>query len=139
MASLVYASIRAASDGWSDHLTLAAFAAAVVLLGLFLLIETRARRPITPLGLFTDAEFRRRVQHGERDAAGRGALRPAILVTVFGTASGNAAGHPLAGAAPLEQAHYVLTRGMARSFGVATIFDVCALLVILVTVRGRRA
>ena len=46
MASLVYAFIRAASDGWSDRLTVGAFAAAAVLLGLFLLIETRARQRI---------------------------------------------------------------------------------------------
>jgi EmrB/QacA subfamily drug resistance transporter len=264
MASLVYAFIRAASDGWSDRLTLAAFAAAAVLLGLFLLVETRARQPITPLGLFTDVgrsgSFLARlllvagmfgmfffVTQFVQDVLGfsplragiaflpmtvalfavsraaprliprfgpkrlialgllpviagmawlarvspatgylpgvagpmlifgigmgvafvplttvslagvrpensgaassmvnvmqqvGGALGLAILVTVFGTASRNAAAHPVPGAAPLEQAHHVLTHGMASSFGVATIFDVCALLVILVTVRGRRA
>src|SRR5712692_11516811 len=54
MAALVYAFIRAAASGWRDPLTLSAFGAAVVLLGLFLLTETRARQPITPLRLFAD-------------------------------------------------------------------------------------
>ena len=53
MTALVYAFIRAASDGWADRLTLAAFAVAAVMLGAFLLTESRARQPITPLRLFT--------------------------------------------------------------------------------------
>ncbi len=52
MTALVYAFIRAASAGWSDRLTLAAFAVAVVMLGAFLVTESRARQPITPLRLF---------------------------------------------------------------------------------------
>jgi predicted MFS family arabinose efflux permease len=52
MTALVYAFIRAASDGWSDRLTLAAFAVAAVMLGAFLVTESRARQPITPLRLF---------------------------------------------------------------------------------------
>jgi predicted MFS family arabinose efflux permease len=50
----VYGFIRAAASGWGDHLTLAAFGAAAVVLTLFVLTETRARQPITPLRLFTD-------------------------------------------------------------------------------------
>ena len=53
MTALVYAFIRAASDGWTDRLTLAAFAVAALMLGAFLLTESRARQPITPLRLFT--------------------------------------------------------------------------------------
>ena len=53
MTALVYAFIRAASDGWTDRLTVAAFAVAAVMLGAFLLTESRARQPITPLRLFT--------------------------------------------------------------------------------------
>jgi len=41
MISLVYGIIRAASHGWGDPLTLAAFAAAVVLLTLFAVSESR--------------------------------------------------------------------------------------------------
>jgi EmrB/QacA subfamily drug resistance transporter len=54
VAALVYAFIRAASDGWGDHLGIAAFAAGAVLLVAFVLNETRARQPITPLRLFAD-------------------------------------------------------------------------------------
>jgi EmrB/QacA subfamily drug resistance transporter len=54
MTALVYGFIRAASDGWGDSVALGAFAAAITLLGLFLLNESRARQPITPLRLFAD-------------------------------------------------------------------------------------
>ncbi|MFD0371696.1 MFS transporter [Streptomyces sp. NPDC059071] len=54
MTALVYGFIRAAESGWGDVLTLASFAAAVVLLAVFVLIETHARQPITPLRLFAD-------------------------------------------------------------------------------------
>jgi predicted MFS family arabinose efflux permease len=54
MTALVYAFIRAAASGWSDRLAVGAFAVAAVLLGLFLLTESRARQPITPLRLFAD-------------------------------------------------------------------------------------
>ena len=54
VTALVYGFIRAAADGWGDHLALAAFGAAVVVLTLFVVTETRARQPITPLRLFTD-------------------------------------------------------------------------------------
>jgi EmrB/QacA subfamily drug resistance transporter len=54
MTALVYGFIRAAAAGWADHLALAAFGAGAVLLGLFLLTETRASQPITPLRLFAD-------------------------------------------------------------------------------------
>ena len=54
MTALVYGFIRAASDGWGDGVALGAFAAAIVLLGLFILNESRARQPITPLRLFAD-------------------------------------------------------------------------------------
>ena len=54
MTALVYAFIRAAASGWSDRLAVGAFAVAAVLLGLFVLTESRARQPITPLRLFAD-------------------------------------------------------------------------------------
>ena len=261
MTSLVYAFIRAAASGWGNRVTVGAFAAAVVLLGIFLVTETRARQPITPLRLFSSVgrsgSFAARLLlvagmfgmfffltqfvqdilgfsplragiaflpmtiglFGVSRAAPRllarfapknlmlagmlpviagmawlstvsqstgylsgvlgpmllfgigmgvvfvpltmaslagvrpedsgaassmvnvmqqvgGSLGLAALVTVFGSASRNAAAHPLAGATALAQAHHVLTHGMATSFLVATIFDVCALLVILITIRG---
>jgi EmrB/QacA subfamily drug resistance transporter len=52
VAALVYGFIRAASSGWGDTLTIAAFVAAAVLLALFVVNETRAPQPITPLRLF---------------------------------------------------------------------------------------
>src|ERR1700693_621928 len=54
VTAMVYGFIRAASDGWGNHLALAAFGAAAVLLPIFVLTETRARQPIPPLRLFTD-------------------------------------------------------------------------------------
>jgi EmrB/QacA subfamily drug resistance transporter len=54
VTALVYGFIRAASNGWGDHVALAAFGAAAALLVLFVVTETRVRQPITPLRLFTD-------------------------------------------------------------------------------------
>ncbi len=53
---LVYGFIRAARAGWGERFTLAAFALAVVLLVLFVVVEARARQPIMPLRLFTGRE-----------------------------------------------------------------------------------
>jgi hypothetical protein len=65
-----------------------------------------------------------------------GSLGLAILVTVYGTASRNAArsGRPLGTA--LGQARQVIAHGMASAFATATIFDACALLVIIVAIGG---
>jgi hypothetical protein len=69
-----------------------------------------------------------------------GALGLAILVTVFGAASRAPAG-PAVGT-QLASAHDHLVHGMASAFTVATLFDVCALLVMagaaVVTRRARR-
>ncbi|MEV7611386.1 MFS transporter [Streptomyces sp. NPDC089799] len=54
MASLVYGFIRASEEGWRDGLSVGSFVAAVVLLALFAVIESRAREPITPLRMFAD-------------------------------------------------------------------------------------
>ncbi|RSS96285.1 MFS transporter, partial [Streptomyces sp. WAC05950] len=54
MASLVYGFIRASEEGWRDPLTLGSFAAALVLLALFVVIESQAREPIIPLRMFAD-------------------------------------------------------------------------------------
>jgi EmrB/QacA subfamily drug resistance transporter len=263
MSALVYGFIKASGSGWSDRLTLGSFAAAVLLLVSFVLIETRSEQPITPLRLFTDrsrtASFVVRLllvagmfgmfffltqfvqeilglspllagtaflpmtlalfavsrlapvllsRFGAKPlmvaglipalagmawlsqlsagstylsgvlgpmlllgggmgiafvpltltslagvapedsgaASGMvnvtqqvgGALGLAILVTVFGSASRSAARHPLAHASPVAQAHHVLIHGMATSFLVAAIFDLCALLVVLFAIRARR-
>ncbi len=54
VTSLAYAFVRAATSGWGDALTVAAFAAGIVLLATFVLLERRAPEPITPLRLFAD-------------------------------------------------------------------------------------
>jgi len=54
VTSLVYGFIRASEHGWSDTLTLGSLAAAVVLLGSFVIIEQRARQPILPFRLFAE-------------------------------------------------------------------------------------
>ncbi|MCW2938984.1 MAG: transrane efflux protein [Actinomycetia bacterium] len=56
MTALVYGFIRAASAGWHDSLTVGSLLAAVILLGLFLALESRAVQPIMPLGLFGDRD-----------------------------------------------------------------------------------
>jgi EmrB/QacA subfamily drug resistance transporter len=54
VGALVYAFIRAASNGWGDSITIASFVAAAVLIAAFLMIETHAQEPITPLRLFAN-------------------------------------------------------------------------------------
>lgn len=54
MTSLVYGFVHAADAGWFDPVTVGSFAAAVVLLAVFVLVERRAVAPITPLALFFD-------------------------------------------------------------------------------------
>ncbi|HWJ86221.1 MAG TPA: DHA2 family efflux MFS transporter permease subunit [Cellulomonas sp.] len=52
MTSLVYGFVRAATEGWTDPETLAAFTVGALLLATFVLVELRAESPITPLRLF---------------------------------------------------------------------------------------
>lgn len=54
LVSLVYGFTRAESDGWSDSVTIGSFAAAVVLIGSFLLVEGRVKAPLLPLRVVTD-------------------------------------------------------------------------------------
>ncbi len=54
MTSLVYGFVHAAAHGWRNSETLVAFSLGVVLLGAFVLAESRAEAPITPLSLFAD-------------------------------------------------------------------------------------
>jgi EmrB/QacA subfamily drug resistance transporter len=52
VSGLVYGFVHAASDGWSDPVTLASIAAGVGLLAAFVVVERTAEEPITPLSLF---------------------------------------------------------------------------------------
>ncbi|HEX6522823.1 MAG TPA: MFS transporter [Streptosporangiaceae bacterium] len=54
VSALVYAFIRASSNGWGDHLAIGAFGVSAVLLAMFIVIENKAAQPITPLRLFAD-------------------------------------------------------------------------------------
>lgn len=56
MSALVYGTVRAATAGWSDPVTIAALAAGVVLLALLIVNEGRAKQPIMPLRLFASRE-----------------------------------------------------------------------------------
>ncbi|HEY7947432.1 MAG TPA: MFS transporter [Acidimicrobiales bacterium] len=56
MSSLVYGFVRAASAGWGNRGTVAAFVAGAALLGAFALTEMRAEQPITPLHLFASRQ-----------------------------------------------------------------------------------
>jgi EmrB/QacA subfamily drug resistance transporter len=73
MVALVYGFIRAAQDGWSDSVTIAAFVAAAVLLSVFLSIETRTSQPITPLHMFRN-----------RNRAGSYAIMLGLAAALFG-------------------------------------------------------
>jgi EmrB/QacA subfamily drug resistance transporter len=263
MTALVYGFIRAAAAGWGDHLAVAAFGAAAVLLALFLFTETRASQPITPLRLFADVsrtgsfiarllliagmfgmfffltQFLQKIMGFSPLRAGvaflpmtialfavsrvaprlmlrlgakplmiagmlpvigamawlwrvtpatgywagifgpmmlvglgmgvvfvplttaslagvppadsgaasglvnmiqlvGGAIGLGVLVAVSGTASRDAASHPLAGLAPLAQSQHVVTHGIAAAFGFAALLDLCSLLVIVTLIRTRR-
>jgi EmrB/QacA subfamily drug resistance transporter len=54
VVALVYGFINASTNGWGDFQTIVAFAAAVILLVLFVFVELRASQPIMPLRLFAD-------------------------------------------------------------------------------------
>ncbi|MGW6289308.1 MFS transporter [Streptomyces sp. NPDC055107] len=73
MVLLVYGFIRASEEGWTDPVTLGSFGAAVVLLGVFIAIESRSRQPITPLALFRD-----------RNRAGTYTMMLCLSAAIFG-------------------------------------------------------
>ena len=67
-----------------------------------------------------------------------GSLGLAILVTAFATATRNAIGHPAAHLTSLGQAHQqVIVHGMASAFTLAAVFDILALLIVLLVIRDR--
>ncbi|MFI8004952.1 MFS transporter [Streptomyces sp. NPDC086010] len=73
MVLLVYGFIRASEDGWTDSLTIGAFAGAVVFLLAFLAVESRSRQPITPLHMFRD-----------RNRAGTYGMMLCLSAAIFG-------------------------------------------------------
>ncbi|MCF3169058.1 MFS transporter [Streptomyces californicus] len=73
MVLLVYGFIRASEEGWTEALTLGSFAAAVVLLAVFILVERGSKQPITPLWMFRD-----------RNRAGSYAMMLSLAAAMFG-------------------------------------------------------
>jgi EmrB/QacA subfamily drug resistance transporter len=73
MSALVYGLVRAAESSWGDSVALGSFVAAAILLAAFVMIERRARQPITPLRLFAD-----------RERVGAYAARMLIVGAMFG-------------------------------------------------------
>src|SRR5487761_818436 len=67
-----------------------------------------------------------------------GSLGLAVLVAVFGTATRNAAAHPVAGLSATAFQHRVLAHGMSQAFALAAIFDVVTLLLVLTLLRTRK-
>jgi EmrB/QacA subfamily drug resistance transporter len=55
--ALTYALIEGQNRGWTSALIVAAFAVAAVALAAFLLVESRAKHPMVPLGIFRFREF----------------------------------------------------------------------------------
>jgi EmrB/QacA subfamily drug resistance transporter len=54
MAGLVYGVIHGSTNGWSDRATVASFAAAAILLTVFVSVEIHSAHPLMPLRLFSD-------------------------------------------------------------------------------------
>ena len=54
MSALVFGIVQAAETGWSSAWTQYAIGVGVLLLALFLFVQTRARQPVLPLRLFSD-------------------------------------------------------------------------------------
>ncbi|GAA1938503.1 MFS transporter [Kitasatospora viridis] len=54
LATLVYGCANAESDGWGSVTTVGRFVASVVLLALFVLVESRSRNPLLPLRVLRD-------------------------------------------------------------------------------------
>ncbi|HEX3516800.1 MAG TPA: hypothetical protein VHT26_22645, partial [Trebonia sp.] len=67
-----------------------------------------------------------------------GSLGLAVLVAVYGTVTRNAAAHPAAGLSGVALQHQVLAHGMSTAFGLAAIFDVAVLVLVLTLLRPRK-
>jgi EmrB/QacA subfamily drug resistance transporter len=64
-----------------------------------------------------------------------GSLGLAILVTIFGSASRNAAQHPVAHVTPQVQLHDILAQAIGTAFFVGAIFAACALVVAVFVIK----
>ena len=66
---LVYGIVRSASAGWGDAVTLAALAAGLGLVALFVAGQARAAQPIMPLRLFASRERSAPMRHDSSSPA----------------------------------------------------------------------
>jgi EmrB/QacA subfamily drug resistance transporter len=66
-----------------------------------------------------------------------GSLGLAALVTAFSTASRNASRSPAAALSPVAAQHQAIVHGMSTAFGVAAVFDLVALLIVITVIRVR--
>jgi EmrB/QacA subfamily drug resistance transporter len=57
LIALIYGLIEGPATGWTSPAVIGSLIAGMVLLGLFLLVESRAAAPLLPLGLFASAQF----------------------------------------------------------------------------------
>src|SRR5262249_21800373 len=67
-----------------------------------------------------------------------GTLGLAVLVAVFGTASRGALAHPVAGLSAAAFQHRALAHGMSAAFGLAAVFDLVCVLLIIALIRADR-
>src|SRR5258708_30589410 len=66
-----------------------------------------------------------------------GSLGLAIVLTEYSTATKNSARHPVAHLPRLAQQHQAIVHGMTSAFTLAVVFDVLALLIVLLIIRDR--
>jgi MFS family permease len=64
-----------------------------------------------------------------------GSLGLSVLVAVFGTAYSGALAHPAAGLSAVVARQHALVHGMSSAYGLAAIFDVVALVLIITLIR----
>ncbi|MEU6904252.1 MFS transporter [Streptomyces coeruleorubidus] len=81
LIALVYGITRGGEHGWSDSLTLTSFAAAAVLLTVFLVIQARAAHPMMPLRLFKDRN--RSGSYGTMLFIGSGMMATFYFLTLY--------------------------------------------------------
>jgi hypothetical protein len=67
-----------------------------------------------------------------------GSVGLAVLVAVFGTATRDSLAHPVAGLSAAALHTRALAHGMGTAFALAAIFDLAALVVIVLLLRNRK-
>jgi MFS family permease len=81
LIGIVYGFSQAAGDGWASASTVGPIAAGVVLLGAFVLVESRVARPLVPLGIIADRT--RGTAYLGALVAGIGLIGTFLLITYY--------------------------------------------------------